>query len=159
MHQLMLTCHKRYSFCGIGFFINATPFLDVHKLKRILCNYILIKSHVTWHIANYNNNALWQFAYVHIQVDNLQAELAYVQARLSILKHGSCPLPMDLQPRSSNSVSGSSLTSLHFGQTPVESSCLSSNDNTSLDEELFEEDDLEILARELVAKYLPVPKI
>ncbi|PWA58661.1 LOB domain-containing protein 19 [Artemisia annua] len=93
------------------------------------------------------------------QVDNLQAELAYVQARLSILKHGSYQLPMDLQPRSSNSVSGSSLTSLHFGQTPVDSSCLSSNDNTSLGEELFEEDDLEILARELVTKYLPVPKI
>nr|GEY06857.1 hypothetical protein [Tanacetum cinerariifolium] len=93
-------------------------------------------------------------------IDNLQAELAYVQARLSILKHGpSCQLPMDLQPRSSDSVSGSSLTSLHFGQTPVDSSCLSSNDNTSLGEELFEEDDLEILARELVTKYLPVPKI
>ncbi|XP_024995934.1 LOB domain-containing protein 19-like [Cynara cardunculus var. scolymus] len=84
------------------------------------------------------------------QIDNLQAELAYVQTRVSIMKHStSCQSSKNHSPSSF----GSTVPSL---ETPG----FSNDDSASLDEALFKDiDGLEMLARELLNKYLPGSKI
>lgn len=90
----------------------------------------------------------------------MQAQLAYVKARLSILKHHSLhQSPTNVPQMSTMSVSGSCLTSVDFGQNLVESSCFSTDDNASFGEALFDEVDMEMLARELLTNYLTVTKV
>ncbi|KAI3701041.1 hypothetical protein L2E82_45684 [Cichorium intybus] len=94
------------------------------------------------------------------QVENLQAELAYVQARLSILKrHPSCPSATNPSMLSSELVSSSMLSTVHLGQPSPVTPWFSREDNASLEEALFEEATIEMLARELLSKYLPVSKV
>ncbi|XP_023773002.1 LOB domain-containing protein 19 [Lactuca sativa] len=100
------------------------------------------------------------------QVEKLQAELAYVQARVSILKHhpSSCQ-PATNRPMLSTEtlISSSMLSCVHFGveqPSPVTlTPCFSRENDASIEETLFEEDNIEMLARELLSKYLPVSKI
>lgn len=92
----------------------------------------------------------------------MQAELAYTQARLSILRRPPLPLPRpqtpspaDLQSSSELQASDSNL-SVHFhdpSQSEQTSFEMTSFCNST--EEELKDDDLQRLARELVAKYLP----
>ncbi|KAI3504336.1 hypothetical protein L1887_32925 [Cichorium endivia] len=94
------------------------------------------------------------------QVENLQAELAYVQARISILKHHpSCPSATNPSMLSSELVSSSMLSTVHLGQPSAVTPWFSREDNALLEEALFEEATIEMLARELLSKYLPVSKV
>ncbi|TXG62708.1 hypothetical protein EZV62_009702 [Acer yangbiense] len=115
------------------------------------------------------------------QVVNLQAELAYVQARLSILQR--IPLPLQLPPHDhhhhhqAQTHNSTSPSSLHSSSEIASSSTISNNTHamsmsyvrlqpqqaspelTSLsnpsDQDQMEDGDLQALAREFVSKYLP----
>ncbi|KAL6128894.1 hypothetical protein ACLB2K_072247 [Fragaria x ananassa] len=101
------------------------------------------------------------------QVVNLQAELAYVQARLATLQRLPLPPPPP-QPQSLHSlpnvvVSSSELlpiSNIMMHLDPIETQqCAAGQEMTSLssqpDEELIDDGDLQVLAREFVTRYLP----
>ncbi|KAH7850506.1 hypothetical protein Vadar_034053 [Vaccinium darrowii] len=92
------------------------------------------------------------------QVVNLQAELAYIQARLSSFQRHSLPPPQPAQTPSPANLQTSSLmasnsdTSMHFDSSvPAELVSLCN----ALNQEIAEDGDLQALAREFVFKYLP----
>lgn len=95
-----------------------------------------------------------------MQVVNLQAELAYIQARLSSLQCLPLPPPQPAQTPSTANLQSSHLmalnsnTSMHFDSstsTPVELVSLCD----ALNQEIIEDGDAQALAREFVSKYLP----
>ncbi|KAL6130756.1 hypothetical protein ACLB2K_069135 [Fragaria x ananassa] len=101
------------------------------------------------------------------QVVNLQAELAYVQARLATLQRLPLPPPPP-QPQSHHSlpnvVASSSellpISNIMMHLDPIEThQCAAGQEMTSifsrLDEELIDGGDLQVLAREFVTRYLP----
>lgn len=101
-----------------------------------------------------------------LQVVNLQAELAYVQARLATLQ---ClpPPPLPPQPQSlhssSNIVAPPSdlvpISNLMMHLDPLQTQQCAGQEMTSLfnplDQELIDGEDLQALAREFVCRYLP----
>ncbi|KAJ0053831.1 hypothetical protein Pint_00261 [Pistacia integerrima] len=97
------------------------------------------------------------------QVVNLQAELAYTQARLSILQRLPIPSPTQPQTTSSTSLNSSSSTDLMSTYNismlfdplqPQQSFTDFTTCCNSLDQEL-DDGELQALAREFIAKYLP----
>ncbi|KAJ9171279.1 hypothetical protein P3X46_014668 [Hevea brasiliensis] len=99
------------------------------------------------------------------QVVNLQAELAYIQARLSTLQR--LPLaqaqappaqsPCQTSIGSTSVVASNSNVSMHFDklqQVSTEFTSLS-NPLDDLDHQLVNDDDLQALARDFVSRYLP----
>ncbi|KAG5565634.1 hypothetical protein RHGRI_001522 [Rhododendron griersonianum] len=92
------------------------------------------------------------------QVVNLQAELAYIQARLSSMQCLPLPPPQPARTPSTANLQSSHLmalnsnTSMHFdSSTPVELVSLCD----ALNQEIIEDGDVQALAREFVSKYLP----
>ncbi|XP_062000353.1 LOB domain-containing protein 19 [Rosa rugosa] len=100
------------------------------------------------------------------QVVNLQAELAYVQARLATFQRLPPPSPPP-QPQSlhslANVVASSSdlvpISNLMMHFDPLQTQQCAGQEMTSLfnplDQELIDGEDLQILAREFVSRYLP----
>ncbi|XP_012083562.1 LOB domain-containing protein 19 [Jatropha curcas] len=92
------------------------------------------------------------------QVVNLQAELAYIQARLSTLQH--LPLPHQSPSQTTSTMASNSNMSMNYDQQQVLQSQYLSTELASicnknpLDPEL-QADDLQSLARDFVSKYLP----
>ncbi|XP_015867574.3 LOB domain-containing protein 19 [Ziziphus jujuba] len=92
------------------------------------------------------------------QVVNLQAELAYVQARLSTLQRLP-PAVASSSPISLNScsdlVSSSSAMSMHFDPLQTQASTEMTSYLSPLDQEMMNDGDLQALARDFVCRYLP----
>ncbi|XP_050386499.1 LOB domain-containing protein 19 [Argentina anserina] len=101
------------------------------------------------------------------QIINLQAELAYVQARLATLQRlpQPPPSPQPQIPHSlANIVASSSellpISNLMMQADPLEiEQCAASQEMTSLfnplDQEFLDREDLQVIAREFVSRYLP----
>ncbi|KAJ0565523.1 putative transcription factor AS2-LOB family [Helianthus annuus] len=96
------------------------------------------------------------------QVDHLQTELSYIRAQISILQHLHQPNLSSIDVFwSPTPLSNSSVSSVHSEPTITEKTSLAipicPHDDTSRSQEP-EESDLEVLAREFLAKYVPRAK-
>lgn len=98
---------------------------------------------------------------VTLQIVNLQAELAYTQARISTLQHHRTSLPpqhptlSSSNPRFSSEFDCDSMAIFDASQSKDQTSPEMASFCNSVDQEILEDGDLQSLAREYVSRYFP----